>query len=92
MAELINASVYKIQPKLTTSGNPQGAMEFQLDYANKSKAISPENIVGIEDIPTNTRAAWQTPGIYGKLILNEGGVLNEYYTSQTVAQLVTAAG
>jgi len=92
MAELINASVYRIEPKLTTSGNPQGAMQYQKDFANNSKGVSPESIVSLDAVPATTRAAWQTPEIYAKLITNEGGVLQEYYTSQTVAQLVTAAG
>lgn len=92
MAELINISTYKIGPKLPAAGGATGQMEYLQDAANKPKGVSPENVISVDEIPTATRVAWQTPGIYGKIVVNEGGLVQEYYTSQTVAQLVTAAG
>lgn len=86
MAELISMSVYKIQPKLSTTG----AMEI-VD-GNITKAISPETLISAENLSTNLRNAWAIPGIYGKVLVDNNGLTEEYYTSQTVAQLVTAAG
>lgn len=85
-AELISVSQYNIGPR-------QGGTPGQMEYvdANIVHGVSPENLVSVENLSSTLRDTWKTPNIYAKVIESQGGLLKEYYTSETVAQIVAKA-
>lgn len=86
MANLVQANIYNIQPKLSNTG------QMEIVDANLVKTIPPARVITMDTLSNTLRTAWNLPQIYSKMIVNEGEIEKEYYTSQTVAQLITAAG